>query len=160
MTDDTVGHRREARELLHERVMPALERQAALYDELAAFGPRQDELIAQGEGDELLRLMAQRQEVVDQLVEVHQGLEDVREDWQAFVAGLGDGDRAELGKRLDAVKARAGRVHEQDSRTRASLDGAKDRVQSSLTDLGRGKGAMRAYAGATSRVPIHQDREA
>ncbi|MGD1916293.1 MAG: hypothetical protein ACFCBV_08930 [Phycisphaerales bacterium] len=160
MTDETAGHRRESTALLHERVMPALERQAALYDELAAFGPKQDELIAQGEGDELLRLMAERQHVVDQLVEVHQGLEDVREDWQVFVGGLDEGDRAELGKRLDAVKALAGRVHEQDSRTRATLDGAKDRVQSDLTDLGRGKGAMRAYAGATARVPIHQDREA
>ncbi len=160
MTDDTASHRRESAALLHERVMPALERQAALYDELAAFGPKQDKLIAQGEGDELLRLMAERQDVVDQLVEVHQGLEDVREDWQGFIGGLAEGDRAELGKRLDTVKALAGRVHEQDSRTRASLDGAKDRVQSDLSGLGRGKGAVRAYAGASTRMPIHQDREA
>ena len=59
-----------ARALLRDRVMPALERQAALYDQLAAFGPRQDALISQGEGDQLLRLMGERQAVVDELVEL------------------------------------------------------------------------------------------
>jgi len=160
MTDDKACVQGDARVVLRERVMPALERQAALYEKLAGFGPTQDELIAKGEGDELLRLMAQRQEVVDELVDVHQGLEDVREDWQAFVDALDDAQRHELGARLDAVKALAGRVHEQDSRTRASLDGARDQVQSSMGNLGRGRGAMRAYAGGATRVPLHQDREA
>lgn len=160
MTDDKVCVRGNARVLLRERVVPALERQAALYDRLAGFGPMQDELIEKGEGDALLRLMAQRQEVVDELVEVHQGLEDVRENWQLFVDALDDGERNELGDRLKEVKKLAGRVHEQDSRTRASLDGARDRVQASMSDLGRGKGAVRAYAGGATRVPMHQDREA
>lgn len=149
-----------SRALLRDRVMPALERQAALYDQLAAFGPRQDELIASGEGDELLRLMGDRQAVVDELVEVHRGLEDVRGDWQGFVGGLPDDERAALGERLDQLKVLAARVHEQDSQTRQHLDGARDRVSSSMSGLGRAKGAMRAYGGAPTRAPIHQDREA
>ncbi|MEQ8843795.1 MAG: flagellar protein FliT [Phycisphaerales bacterium] len=150
----------DARRLLQDRVLPALERQAALYDRLAGFGPRQDELIAEGDGDALLRLMSERQEIVDELVGVHEGLEDVRGNWQGFVEALGPDDRAALGERLDAVKALAGRVHDQDARTREQLDGARDRVQGSMTSLGRGKGAMRAYAGGGSRLPMHQDREA
>lgn len=149
-----------SRALLRDRVMPALERQAALYDQLAAFGPKQDELIASGEGDELLRLMGDRQAVVDELVEVHRGLEDVRGDWQGFVNGLPDDERAALGERLDELKALAARVHDQDSQTRQHLDGARDRVSSSMSGLGRAKGAMRAYGGAATRAPIHQDREA
>lgn len=149
-----------ARALLRDRVMPALERQAALYDQLAAFGPRQDELIARGEGDGLLRLMGERQGVVDELVAVHQGLEDVRQDWDGFVAGLAEAERAELGERLDRVKALASRVHEQDSQTRQQLDGAREQVRASMQGVGRGKGAVRAYGGPSSRVPIHQDREA
>ncbi len=149
-----------ARGLLRERVLPALERQAALYDQLAAFGPRQDELIASGEGDQLLRLMADRQTVVDELVEVHQGLEDVRGDWHGFVGALPADERAMLGERLDALKVLAARVHEQDSRTREHLDGARDRVHGSMGELGRAKGAMRAYGGVATRSPIHQDREA
>ncbi len=149
-----------ARALLRDRVLPALERQAALYDQLAAFGPRQDELIANGEGDDLLRLMGERQAVVDALVEVHQGLEDVRQDWDGFIGGLTENDRVELGERLDRVKALASRVHEQDSQTRQHLDGARDRVRTTMQGVGRGKGAVRAYGGTTARVPIHQDREA
>lgn len=149
-----------ARALLRDRVLPALERQAALYDQLAAFGPKQDELIAGGEGDGLLRLMGERQAVVDELVAVHQGLEDVRQDWEGFLAGLTEGDRAELGERLDRVKELARRVHEQDSQTRQHLDGARDRVRTNMQGVGRGKGAVRAYGGLAARVPIHQDREA
>jgi hypothetical protein len=140
--------------------LPAVERQAALYDQLAAFGPRQDELIASGEGDELLRLMGERQGVVDELVEVHQGLEDVRGDWDGFVGGLPDDERKSLGVRLDELKALAARVHEQDARTRQHLDGARDRVSSSMSGVGRARGALRAYGGAVTRAPIHQDREA
>lgn len=146
--------------MLCDRVLPALDRQAALYEQLAAFGPMQDELIANGDGDELLRLMGERQGVVDELVEVHRGLEDVRADWQGFVDGLAEDDRAALGERLDALKALAARVHEQDSQTRRQLDGARERVSSSMSSLGRAKGAMRAYGGVSARVPIHQDREA
>lgn len=149
-----------ARALLRDRVMPALERQAALYDQLAAFGPRQDALISQGEGDQLLRLMGERQAVVDELVEVHQSLEGVRQDWDGFVAGLAEDERASLGERLDRVKALAARVHEQDSQTRRQLDGARDQVRSSMQGVGRGKGAVRAYGGTATRMPIHQDREA
>ncbi|MFI4916984.1 MAG: hypothetical protein ACIAS6_10825 [Phycisphaerales bacterium JB060] len=149
-----------ARALLRDRVLPALERQAALYDQLSTFGPRQDDLIARGEGDELLRLMGERQAVVDELVEVHRGLEDVRSDWQSFVGGLAEGERAMLGERLDRVKELAARVHEQDSATRESLDGARDRVRASMQGVGRGKGALRAYGGSAARTPMHQDREA
>lgn len=160
MTQGKACSPEQARVLLQERVMPALERQAALYDQLAGFGPRQDELIASGEGDGLLRLMAERQDVVDKLVEVHQGLEDVRGHWGAFVEALPAQDRSELGQRLDALKALAARVHEQDSRTRQHLDGVRDRMQTSMKDLGRGKGALRAYGGPATRAPAHQDREA
>lgn len=149
-----------SRALLRDRVMPALDRQAALYDQLAAFGPRQDELIASGEGDDLLRLMGDRQAVVDELVEVHRGLEDVRAQWQCFVDGLCEEDREALGARLDGLKALASRVHEQDSRTRRHLDGARDRVSQSMSGIGRAKGAVRAYGVAATRAPIHQDREA
>lgn len=149
-----------ARALLRDRVLPALDRQAALYDQLAAFGPRQDELIAQGEGDALLRLMGERQAVVDELVEVHQGLEDVREGWQGFVGSLPEGERSALGERLDELKALAARVHEQDARTRQRLDGARDKVSSSMNGVGKARGALRAYGGGAARAPIHQDREA
>jgi len=160
MTQAKARTAEDARALLHERVMPALERQAALYDQLAGFGPRQDELIARGEGDDLLRLMAERQGVVDELVEVHQGLESIRSNWDAFVDALPADERAELGQRLDELKVLAARVHEQDARTRQHLDGARDRVQSSMSGLGRGKGAIRAYGGSPTRAPVHQDRKA
>ena len=158
MTDGKACVPGDARMLLNERVRPALERQAALYDRLVAFGPMQDELIA--EGDDLLRLMADRQSVVDELVRVHQGLEDVRGVWDEFINALEPGERTALGELLDAVKALAGRVHDQDAKTRQSLDGARDRVHGSLSGLGRAKGAVRAYAGGSARAPVHQDREA
>ena len=160
MTDGKACVPGDARTLLHERVRPALERQAILYDRLVAFGPRQDELIARGEGDELLRLMSERQAVVDELVEVHQGLEDVRAIWDGFINALEPEERTALGELLDAVKALAGRVHDQDAKTRQHLDGARDRVHGSLSGLGRGKGAVRAYAGGSARSPVHQDRKA
>ncbi|MFI4883409.1 MAG: hypothetical protein ACIAQU_12580 [Phycisphaerales bacterium JB064] len=160
MTQGKACSPEDARALLRDRVMPALERQAALYDQLAGFGPRQDELIAEGEGDGLLRLMSERQDVVDALVEVHRGLEDVRDRWDAFVEALPADERSELGQRLDALKALAAQVHEQDSRTRQNLDGARDRMQSTMGNLGRAKGALRAYGGSPMRAPVHQDREA
>ena len=160
MTNGNACSPEDARALLQDRVMPALERQAALYEQLAGFGPTQDELIASGEGDGLLRLMAERQGVVDELVEVHTGLEDVRGRWDAFVEALPTEQRRALGERLDELKALAARVHEQDSRTRQHLDGARDRMQTSMTGLGRGKGALRAYGGSPTRAPAHQDREA
>lgn len=146
--------------LLHERVLPALERQASLYNQLAAFGPRQDAMIASGEGDGLLRLMAERQTVVDELVEVHRGIEDVREGWQGFVESLPADDRAALGERLNELKSLAARVHEQDARTREQLDGARDRARAGLGDLGRTQGALRAYGPAGMARTRHQDREA
>lgn len=149
-----------ALDLLHGRVLPALERQAALYDQLAAFGPRQDALIASGEGDGLLRLMAERQTVVDELVEVHRGIEDVRDRWQGFVESLPADERTALGDRLNELKALAARVHEQDAHTREQLDGARERVRVGLGDLGRAQGAMRAYGPRGAAAPRHQDREA
>ncbi|GIW73656.1 MAG: hypothetical protein KatS3mg103_0178 [Phycisphaerales bacterium] len=160
MTQPRALEPQEALGLLRERVLPALERQSSLYGRLAAFGPKQDALIAQGEGEGLLRLMAERQDVVDELVGVHRALEDVRRSWDQFVQALPDADRRELGERLDALKALAAAVHEQDTRTRERLDEVRDRVQQSMGDLGRAKGALRAYGGGTSRQPMHQDRQA
>ncbi|MCW5757606.1 MAG: hypothetical protein KIT54_10255 [Phycisphaeraceae bacterium] len=146
--------------LLRERVLPALERQAALYDQLAAFGPRQDALIESDQGDGLLRLMGERQTVVDELVEVHRSIEDIRDRWQGFVESLPAGERMALGERLNALKALAARVHEQDARTREQLDSARERVREGLGDLGRARGAMRAYGPTGGALPRHQDREA
>ncbi|MEO1007042.1 MAG: hypothetical protein AAFX79_00580 [Planctomycetota bacterium] len=149
-----------ARTLLKERVLPAVERQADLYDRLAAFGPRQDALIATGDGEGLLRLLGERQEVVDELVRVHEGIADVREQWDRFVEGLPEDERAELARRLDELKAIAGRVDAQDSRSGADLRAASERVSGEVGQLNRSRGAMRAYAAAPAAAPRHQDRQA
>jgi len=153
----------QARELLDTHVLPAVRRQASLYHKLADFGPRQDALIASGDGEALMRVLAERQAVVDDLVGVHDSLEAVRQHWRQFVEALADDDRQRLGERLEELKAVAARVQEQDADAKRRLDEAREGLSDEMRGLADARGALRAYGAAgaqPSRRADHRDREA
>lgn len=131
-----------------------LERQLATLDRLDALAERQDRLIDDGAADALLALLAERQSLVDDLVELGSRIE-------GEVAGLGDRPPDDVATMLDAIAARAGRIAARDEQHRRRLEARRDGLAAEMAGVGRGRTALAAYRGGPAeRGARFQDTEA
>jgi hypothetical protein len=146
---------------LGERVEELLELQQGLFERLDALGRRQAELIEGDDSVGLLELLAQRQRLIDGITEVNGSLEPFRGRWSAVVNSLPEPERARVNRRIDTLAELAARIATRDDADRAALEKRRDAVASEMGQIGRGRGAVAAYAGGRApSIPKFQDREA
>jgi hypothetical protein len=138
-----------------------LVRQEELFGRLDALSRKQSDLIQADETDRLLRLLTERQTVIDQIAETNAVLEPFRARWDAFLDELPEVHRQRVRTRLDAVAQLAGMIAQRDEHDRRELQARRDAMAQELTKVASGRGAVAAYGGATSGDgPRYQDREA
>lgn len=148
------------------RLVRLLERQLELCVELEAMSGEQGELIAAGDTDGLLRVLAARQGVIDAIQGLNAEMEPFRRDWEAQVARLTEPRRARVREMVEQVRGLIATVTQRDERDGALLGRQREQVAAQMEGVTRGRGAVNAYgAGASGALggaggAMYQDRRA
>jgi hypothetical protein len=74
-------------------VICALQQQLVCYEQLARHAKTQHEYVRTGQTEQLLGVLAARQESLDRIAVLEQSLQQAKGDWPAYLAGLDQADR-------------------------------------------------------------------
>jgi len=129
--------------------LPELEKlvrhQRELYRVLRKLAEQQPELIENGEAEQLLRLLQQRQRVVDELTAVNSDLQPYRERWSEVWAQVPDDQQEDLSQVLKASQEDLKAIIARDDQDRLGLEAARDRISNAVKKTTSGQGAVKAY---------------
>jgi hypothetical protein len=139
-------------------LLELLQQQRDLYAQLHELSSQQSELIAQGETEQLLSVLSQRQALVEQLTQINGRLSPYRDHWSEVAERLPAGDRDRLRRLLDEVQRLLQEILDRDETDRAQLDSARQRVGERLQQAPQAGMARKAYgqAGASARFTDSQ----
>lgn len=128
-----------------EQLVRLLEGQLRLVERLAKLATRQGALIADGRSEPLLALLADRQEVMDELAA---GEEDLAELCRAAAADgdLAESDRQRVRGLVDALTDSLNGILRSDEADREAMAAVRDRLRTDLDRFGSARAAHRAYA--------------
>jgi len=128
------------------KAIELLRHQRTLYRKLRALADRQKTLVVREDGEALISLLADRQRLVDGLVQLSRQMGPFREKWTEFFNGLSDAQREEVACLLEEVNASLGAILKSDARDTATMTARRARVATELGDIGGGRVATAAYA--------------
>ena len=139
------------------RVLALLRMQVSMFARLEGLAGKQRGLIAKADSAPLLHVLAERQELMSELIRIAEALAPVRREWKAFRSGLSAPDREEADRLVSEAGARLETVMEGDERDVQLLSAKKeDTARQMRSNHSRGA-ALSAYARATDR-PRRLDR--
>ena len=143
-----------------------LERQRQLHQQLASLGEQQTTIIASDMGsadqadadatEQLLRLLAQRQQLIDQIAATHDQLAPYRADWPALWQVLSDRERCRIGPLVDQVEQLLAGIIKQDDQDRQKLQQAQSRARAELKQLAAAENAVNAYKPTISAEHVNR----
>jgi len=138
-----------------------LDRQETLYGRLQRLSDQQTHLVEEGDAEQLLALLAQRQTLIDQLLELNGRIEPFRRQWPELWAGLGDAAQRELRGRIDAVQRMLDQILERDEQNRQTLLAHRRNLAGQMQQTQRGAAAHRIYGSSNPRSqgPRYTDRQ-
>ncbi len=123
-----------------------LTQQRDLYVQLKALGAEQAQLIAGGETEKLLHVLAQRQQIVAQLGELNAELSAWRQRFGDPAGRLPAEQRDRVNVLLAEVEALLEQIIAQDDRDRQQLAQARDDVGAEMRQVTHAGRAVNAYA--------------
>ncbi|MFA9478639.1 flagellar export chaperone FlgN [Phycisphaerales bacterium AB-hyl4] len=123
------------------------------YAQLKQLADRQAALIAEGETEQLLGVLAQRQQLVDELGRLSEEIAPYRERWAQLSASLGDGDRQRVNALIESVEGLIEQIIEQDDRDRQQLQTAREQVGNQVKQVHHAGRAVNAYRAAPVAGP-------
>jgi hypothetical protein len=128
-----------------EQLVRLLEDQLQLVEQLAKLATRQGDLIAAGRSEPLLALLADRQEVMDELAA---GQENLGELCRAPAADddLTESDRQRVRGLIDAITDSLNGILRSDEADREAMGVVRDRIRADLDRFGSARAAHRAYS--------------
>jgi hypothetical protein len=128
------------------RLLELLKLQNGLYQRLRTLADRQRVLITEEDVQPLLSLLAERQQVVDGLVDVNQQLAPFRADWTGRYQRLDETTRREVAGLLEEANSSLGTILQSDQQDSATLSAKRMDIGSRLTTAEVGSRASAAYA--------------
>lgn len=142
------------------RVAELLDRQETLFLRLDALSRLQSRHVRDEETDELLRVLAERQSVVDSLDETSRELEPYRVRWERVLDAARPDQRGRLARQVERLAELAAEIAARDDADRRAIERRRDSLAEDLAGVGRVRGAVAAYGGPRQRPqPKFQDRE-
>lgn len=146
---------------LTSRLGRVLDQQTELYQRLDALAQQQSTHIENGEAEQLIGVLAQRQIVIDEIARLNEELRPVQESWSASSANLSESDREQIRRRTEALGELIHSIGKRDEADRARLERHRDAVRGELRNSNQAKSAAAAYMGPQGpAVPRYQDRDA
>lgn len=142
------------------RLRELLEQQESLFLRLDALSRQQSSLVRDEQTDDLLRVLGERQTVVETLEAVARGLEPFRDRWEAVLAGARPDQRDRLARQVEQLAELASAIAARDDADRRLIEERRDRLAGDLAGMGRVRGAVAAYGAGRGRPAARfQDRE-
>lgn len=141
-------------------LVDSLDRQCQIYHELHALSLGQEQVVQEGNAGELMKLLAKRQRLIDQALELNSQIEPYKERWTNFGRLLDVDTRDTIQNLLDEIEDVLHEVMASDDRDRAVLQRSLDDTKKEMNKLNRGTQVNNAYASAGRRVrgPRYTDR--
>lgn len=136
-----------------DELIGLLERQSALYQQLTDLTEQQSHIIVADlqdqqqaqPGERLLGVLAHRQRVIDQLVDVHDQLAPYREHWPAVWSGFDESTQNRIKPLVRQIEQMAANIVQQDENDRQRLEHAQARVGAEVRKLNSAGAALNAY---------------
>lgn len=127
-------------------LLGVLHRQNAMLDDLLSHARQQATLIAQGRIDELLGLLARRQQIVEAFGENQQRLGDLTGDLASQLAQIDPEQRKTIKSLITSVGEGLASVLEIDEHDQSEMEGGMSQVRDELKALDASRRAHGAYA--------------
>ena len=139
------------------RVNRLLDEQCELCVGLDSLSARQSQAAGLGDADGLLRIVGQRQGLVDRVAQISAALEPLRARREELLGRLAPAQRDGIVQRVGKIAALVESVRARDERDRSVLEKMRSGVADELANLTRAKGAAAAYAanGASGGARFH-----
>ncbi|MEO1535856.1 MAG: flagellar export chaperone FlgN [Planctomycetota bacterium] len=142
-----------------ERLVALLDEQIDLYGVLDGLSKQQHGIVESDDTDSLLRVLAERQTVINKIAGLARALDPFRADWDANVNQLPDTERVRIRGRLDELAIIMEQIARRDEHDRDVIEQRRSEIGAELGGAKRAGAAMSAYGGP-ARGPRFQDREA
>lgn len=141
------------------RLVRLVERQHGLFVTLEGLSGRQKAAIDAGDSDELLRVLGERQAIVDQITATGEEIAPFHERWDEMLRALNAEDRSTLSKRVAELQDLSQRVAQHDERDRLALETRRAALVDDIAGVVKSRGAIAAYGGKSPGGPRFHDRE-
>ena len=141
-------------------VQRLLDGQLGLCRQLDELSLRQSALIDEGEYEELLELLAQREDVIASLTKGQEKLDPVRTKWDGFLSSLTEELQARIRQQADELSTITARIAKRDQADQRKLKLNRDETTRQLNAVSRSRGALSAYTRRGDNVPTFQDQRA
>ena len=140
------------------RLSRILDRQFELYTQLGELAAEQSVCVETDDSDELLRVLARRQTIVDQVCALNDEIHPFVHRWEELSPRLTVPQREALRKQFDEVGVLVESIRERDEADRRALEARRETIGKEMEGLVRARGAAAAYASRQPSAPIYQDR--
>jgi len=139
----------------------SLEQQRTLYDQLDRLSQQQGDLLEPEYADTLLRLLADRDEVIQQLVSLNAESRPLIRRWSEDNEQATDTQRDTIRATLEHINDCMARITERDAACFATLQTNRDKIAKELSGTSNARSAVTAYAkaGGNAPRPRFQDQE-
>ena len=131
-------------------VIALLQQQKAFYTKLDVLSEHQAVLVGQGNTDQLLTVLAQRQKLVDGLVDLNKKMQPYREKWELVSRGMGELHKKQVNGLVDEVERLLSQILQRDEQTQQELEQAKANVGHELAKTKQGQAMNAAYSKGTA----------
>ena len=128
-----------------KEVFTLLQQQRDLYRELKSQSEQQDALIANGQTDQLLSLLAQRQKLIDGLGQVSSSLSPYRSRIAAIADQAADDVGEQMRAMVEEVRVLLESIIACDEKGKADLEAARDNVGGQIRQAAGAVAAAGAY---------------
>ncbi|HUO10190.1 MAG TPA: hypothetical protein VM008_17925 [Phycisphaerae bacterium] len=126
-------------------LVKALSGQKELYVQILTLAKQQSQYVATGESESLMRVLAARSRLIDQVGPLDQELRPYKGRWQEVLDGLPATDRERVGTLLKEVQQLLSDILAQDEVDKQALIRQKEQVGSELKRTVTGAHLHRAY---------------
>jgi len=142
------------------RLRELLAEQESLFLRLEALSKQQSRFVEDEQTDDLLRVLGERQGVIEALERAARELEPYRTQWEAVLAGARPEQRERFSRQVEQLAELAVSIAARDDADRRVIEDRRDKLAGDLAGMGRVRGAVAAYGPAKSQPGAKfQDRE-
>ncbi|MBX3351944.1 MAG: flagellar export chaperone FlgN [Phycisphaeraceae bacterium] len=144
---------------LASRLAALLGEHERLYIALNDLSERQSALIDEDDTDVLLGVLAERQRIVDRLLDAGEELRPLQGQWDGILGGVDHDTRERLREQVASIQDIAARVNERDDRDRTRLAARRKSLSEEIAGVNKSRGAVNAYGQQGGAGPRYQDRQ-
>ncbi len=143
------------------KLVELLQQQRDCYRNLKELSDRQRRLITDEDPEALLKLLAERQRLVDQLTQLNKALQPFRQEWASTYTQMTADRRGHVQEVLDDINTLLGSILLIDAEDSRLLSARKETVRSELQRTAAGRTVNAAYAAQAGQSrPQAADHEA